>query len=296
MTDTGAVYDLGYSPYDGARLGRSGARRTVFGDGLRRVMGIRRKGRRKILPWLLVIVAVLPPIAFVGISFFIPIDVGETFDAAQQHSQFFALGGTIAMLFTALAAPELLIPDRRDGVLSMLSSRPMTSNDYLGARFASLVTIVGAFLLGPQLVLYIGQAGVDPDGLLQGLIDGLPNLPKVLFVAAIYTVAFVPLGFVVASLSNRKGIAASVYVASMIALTAIAEAVVQNATFTGGRYVALLAPINAADSANSWVFGTTNAESLFAAADLNPGLGVIAVAVIGLAATAFSVHRYRRLM
>lgn len=296
MSDTGAVYDLGYTPYDGVRLGRRGARWAVYTDGLRRVMGIRRKGRRKILPWLLVILATLPPIAFVGISFFVPVDVGEAFDAAQQHSQFFTLGGTIAMLFTALAAPELLIPDRRDGVLSVLSSRPLTSNDYLASRFASLFTIVGAFMLGPQLVLYIGQAGVHDDGLFQGLVDGLPNLPRVLAVTAIYAVAFVPLGFVVASLSNRKGIAASVYIASMIALTAIAEAVVQNATFAGSRFVALIPPINTADAANAWVFGVDNPESLLNAAHLSPVLGVVAVAVIGVAATAFSVARYRRLM
>lgn len=296
MTDTGAVYDLGYTPYDGERLGRRGARRTVFGDGIRRVMGIRRKARRKVLPWMLVVIAVLPPIAFVGISFFVPIDVGETFDPAQQHATFFTLGGTIVLLFAALAAPELLIPDRRDGVLSMLSSRPMTSNDYLGTRFASLVAIVAGFLLVPQLVLYVGQAAVDADGVLQGLIDGLPNLPRILFAAVIYTVAYVPLGFVVASLSNRKGIAASVYIASMIALTGISEAIVQNGTFAGSRYFALLAPINTADAANAWVFGVTDNESLMAAADLDPVFGVIAVAVVGLAATAFSVTRYRRLM
>ena len=296
MSDAGAVYDLGYTPYEGERLGRRGARRTVFGDGLRRVMGIRRKGRRKVLPWMLVIIAVLPPIAFVGISFFVPIDVGETFDTAQQHATFFTLGGTIVLLFTALAAPELLIPDRRDGVLSMLSSRPLTSNDYLGTRFASLVAIVGTFLLVPQVVLYVGQAAVDDDGVLQGLIDGLPNLPRMLFVALIYAVAYVPLGFVVASLSNRKGIAASVYIASMIALSAIAEAIVQNGTFTGSRYFALIAPINTADAANAWVFGTTDSESLMNAADLDPLLGVIALAIVGVAATAFSVSRYRRLM
>ena len=296
MSESGAVYDLGYTPYDGDRLGRRGARRTVFGDGIRRVMGIRRKARRKVLPWLLVIIAVLPPIAFVGISFFVPIDVGETFDAAQQHATFFTLGGTIVLLFAALAAPELLIPDRRDGVLSMLSSRPMTSNDYLGTRFASLLAIVASFLLIPQTVLYIGQAAVDSDGVLQGLIDGLPNLPRILFAAAIYAVAYVPLGFVVASLSNRKGIAASVYIASMIALTGISEAIVQNGTFTGSRYFALLAPINTADAANAWVFGVSDNESLMAAAGLDPVLGVVAVAVVGLAATAFSVTRYRRLM
>lgn len=296
MSDTGAVYDLGYTPYDGERRGRAGARRTVVADGIRRVLGIRRKGRRKILPWILVTVAVLPPIAFVGISFFVPIDIGETFDSAQQHAQFFSLGGTIAMLFTALAAPELLIPDRRDGVLSMLSSRPLTANDYLGSRFAALIAVVGAFLLLPQFILYIGQAGVDDDGVLQGLIDGAPNLPRVLAVAGIYLIAFVPLGFVVASLSNRKAIAASIYIAVMLALSGIAEAIVQNTTFAGSRWVALIAPINTADAANYWVFGVDAPDSLLDAADISPAYGIVALAVIGAIATVFSVSRYRRLM
>lgn len=296
MSDTGAVYDLGYTPYDGERRGRRGARRAVFFDGVRRVLGIRRKARRKILPWLLLVIAVLPPIAFVGISFFIPIDTGEAFDAAQQHYTFYVLGGTIVLLFTGLAAPELLIPDRRDGVLSMLSSRPMTSTDYLAARFAGLTAIVAGFLLVPQFVLYIGQAAVDGDGVLQGLIDGLPNLPRIVLVAAVYTVAYVPLGFVVASLSNRKGIAASVYIASMIALNAIADAIVRNATFTGSRYFTLAAPIEIANATTAWVFGVDDPDSLFSAVDMDPRLGLIAVTVVGLAATAFSVNRYRRLM
>jgi ABC-2 type transport system permease protein len=296
MSETGAVYDLGYTPYEGERRGRRGARRTVFADGVRRVLGIRRKGRRKILPWLLVSIAMLPPIAFVGISFFIPIDVEEAFNASQQHAQFFQLGGTIAMLFVALAAPELLIPDRRDGVLSMLSSRPMTSNDYLAARFASLLAIVGGFLLIPQFVLYVGQAAVDNDGLVQGLIDGGPDLPRVLFVAAIYATAFVPLGFVIASLSNRKAIASSVYVATMIALSGFADGIVRNTTFTGGRFVALLAPLDTANAANAWVFDVSSNDNLLAAADISPAWGVVALVVIGAVATSLSVARYRRLM
>lgn len=296
MSETGAVYDLGYTPYDGERRGRRGARRTVFADGVRRVLGIRRKGRRKILPWLLLSIAVIPPIAFVGISFFIPIDVEEAFNTSQQHAQFFQLGGTIAMLFVALAAPELLIPDRRDGVLSMLSSRPMTSDDYLAARFASLIAIVGGFLLIPQFVLYVGQAAVNDDGLLQGLIDGAPNLPRILFVAAIYTTAFVPLGFLIASLSNRKAIASSVYVATMIALSGFADGIVRNTTFTGGRFVALLAPLDTADAANNWVFGISSPDSLLDAANISPVWGIVSLVVLGAVATSISVVRYRRLM
>jgi hypothetical protein len=178
----------------------------------------------------------------------------------------------------------------------MLSSRPLTSNDYLGSRFATLLTIVGSFMLLPQIVLYIGLAGTSSKGLFAGLVDGADVIPKIFAVTAIYCIAFVPLGFVVAALSNRKAIASSVYLAMMIALTAFAEAIVQNASFEGGRWVALIAPINTADAANSWVFGASNPDSLIAAANINPGLAVVALVVMGAMATVFSVLRYRRLM
>ena len=149
-TEQGAVYDLGYEPYHGERRGRKGARLTIWADGNRRVLGLRRKARRKIMPWILVGIALLPAIVSVGIAFVLPPGVSNELDLADANSGFFQLGGTIVMLFTALAAPELLIPDRKDGVLSMLSSRPLTSNDYLAARFASAVTVVGGFLLIPR--------------------------------------------------------------------------------------------------------------------------------------------------
>jgi ABC-2 type transport system permease protein len=269
---------------------------TVWGDGTRRVLGIRRKARRKIMPWLLVALALIPPIVFVGVAFVVPAGVANEFDLADANANFFQLGGTIVMLFTALAAPELLIPDRKDGVLSMLSSRPLTSNDYLAARFAGAVTVVGGFLLLPQLLLFVGQAGTDPDGLARGLINAAPTIPRILAVTAIYVIAFVPLGFVIASLVKRKSIAASVFLAVIIGLTAFAEAIVRNSVVPGGRWVALVAPINTADAANNWVFGTVNNESLLAAADIHPLMGIAALVVIGSVAVMFSVRRYRGLM
>ncbi len=295
-SNLGAVYDLGYEPFDGERRGRKGAWLTVWADGLRRVLGLRRKARRKIMPWLLIAIAIIPPIIAVGVAFIIPAGAADGIDLASENADFFVLGGTIAMLFTALAAPELLIPDRRDGVLSMLSSRPLTSTDYLNARFASLLSIVGAFLLLPQIVLFIGQAGTDPDGLLRGIVNAADTVPRILVVTAIYATAYVPLGFVVASFSNRKAIAASVYIAAMIALAAFGDAIVRNATFTGGRWVALLSPINTADAANRWVFGSTNRGSLLAVADIQPYVGLLALVVIAAGATIASAARYRRLM
>jgi ABC-2 type transport system permease protein len=297
MTDqSGAVYDLGYEPYEGERTGRSGARKAVYFDGIRRVLGIRRKARRKIMPWTLMFFAIVPAIVAVGIGFLVPTGSPDAINLADQNSEFFTLSGTIAMLFTALAAPELLIPDRKDGVLSMLASRPLTPGDYLGARFASLATVVLSFMLVPQILLYFGQAGTDPDGLVQGMINNADTLPKIIAVAAVYTIAYIPLGFVIASVSNRKAIATASYLAIMIALTAFAEAIVREASIPGGRWVALLAPINTADAGNVWIFGGSNPDSLLAVADISPVYGIIALVVFGTLLTLFSLDRYRRLM
>jgi ABC-2 type transport system permease protein len=293
---SGAVYDLGYEPYEGERTGRGGARRTVYVDGIRRVLGLGRKARRKIMPWTLLFLAIVPAVVAIGIGFLVPAGTPDAINLAEQNSDFFSLSGTIAMLFTALAAPELLIPDRKDGVLSMLSSRPLTPGDYLGARFASLATVVASFMILPQLLLFFGQAGTDPEGLVQGFINAADTLPKILAATAVYTIAYIPLGFVIASLSNRKAIATASYLAIMIALTAFAEAIVRESSISGGRWVALLAPINTADAANVWIFGGSNPDSLLAAADMSPVYGIIALVVFGALLTLFSLNRYRRLM
>ena len=297
MTDqTGAVYDLGYEPFEGERRGRSGARKAVYFDGIRRALGLRRKARRKVMPWGLLILAIVPTIVAVGVSFMIPAGTADAIDLARQNSDFFLLAGTITMLFTALAAPELLVPDRKDGVLSMLASRPLTAADYLGSRFASLVTVVGAFMIMPQLVLFFGQAASDPDGFFRGLVNAADTLPKIVAVASVYAIAYVPLGFVIASLSNRKAIATASYLAVMIALSGFAEALVRESNITGGRWMALLAPINTADAANVWIFGGSNPESLLVAADISPAVGILALVAVGAALSMFSLHRYRRLL
>lgn len=297
MTDrAGAVYDLGYEPFEGERTGRSGARKAVYFDGMRRILGLRRKARRKVMPWALLFIAMVPSIVAVGVSFIIPAGAADSIDLASQNSEFFLLAGTMTMLFTALSAPELLVPDRKDGVLSMLSSRPLTPADYLIARFASLATVVGAFMIIPQLVLFFGQAASDADGFFRGLINASDTLPNIAAVAAVYTVAYVPLGFVIASVSNRKAIATASYLAVMIALTGFAEALVRESDITGGRWMALLAPINTADAANLWIFGDSNPDSLLEAANISPAIGLLALVVIGAALSMFSLHRYRRLM
>ena len=56
----GTIYDLGYAPHEGARLGRRAALRAMIVDGSRRALGLRRKPWTKVLPWGLIAAAIVP--------------------------------------------------------------------------------------------------------------------------------------------------------------------------------------------------------------------------------------------
>jgi hypothetical protein len=51
--ETGSIYDIGYRKYDGPRLGRAHAVRSLFFHSLRSSYGIGRGGRAKIAPLVL---------------------------------------------------------------------------------------------------------------------------------------------------------------------------------------------------------------------------------------------------
>jgi hypothetical protein len=56
----GTVYDLGYAPHEGPRLGRPAGIRAMVVDGTRRALGLRRKAWPKVLPWGLIAAAIVP--------------------------------------------------------------------------------------------------------------------------------------------------------------------------------------------------------------------------------------------
>ena len=158
----GVVFDLGYRPHEGERLGRSGARRALYKDGLRRVLGLRRKARRKVFPIVLIGTALMPALFFVGLS----VIAGEFDQTATLfgHPEYFDLTGSMALIFIALAAGELLIPDRVNGTLQVYASRPLTTVDYLIGRAAALATVVVAFLWLPTWCSSSAGPGFPPRG------------------------------------------------------------------------------------------------------------------------------------
>ncbi len=295
MSDRGVVYDLGYVPYDGERTGRRGAASATFRDGNYRVLGIKRRARKKILPWALAVFAILPAIVFVGFAFLLSTFSPDAESPFGSHADYFNLTGTIVLLFVALAAPELLIPDRREGVMSIYSSRPMRPDDYVGARFAALLTVVAGFLLIPQTLMYVGFAALDADGFFNALWSNAGDIPKILASTAVYAIGYAPLALLIATLANRKSAATGLYLGTLIVGTILAGILVEETLLSGREYAALLAVGELPTHATDWIWGSTSTAPM-ATAGFDPWVSLVVMIGVAVVSTVIVIWRYRRQM
>jgi ABC-2 type transport system permease protein len=288
---TGAVFDLGYKPYEGERLGRSGAIKAIMKDGIRRVLGLRRKARKKVYPWSLVVIAILPAAVFVGLAFTLSAFTPDAESPFGGHAEYMGLTGAIVLLFVALAAPELLIPDREEGVLAVYSSRPLTARDYVMARAGALFAVVASFVLVPNLMMYIGFASLDERGLGSALIGNLDDMAKVLAAMTAYIVGYGAPALLISTYAKRSGPAAGTFLAIMFGSAAFAEAF-KNIDFTGARYGTLLSLLQHPEVIRDWVFDKSP-DAAPIAAGFEPWASAVAIALVGVVTAYLMFRRYR---
>ncbi|MBT8489030.1 MAG: hypothetical protein HKN72_09515 [Gemmatimonadetes bacterium] len=290
----GAVYDLGYRPHDGDRLGRSGAFRAMIVDGTRRALGLRRKHLAKIIPWGLIAAAIVPAVWIMGLTYVVAgfglEDTGPWGDPAE----FFEYIGLLTLLFVALTAPALLIPDREHGVLAIYASRPVRAADYLLARAATLLGLTTLFMLIPQAILYVGISGLYFDGMLAGLIENGSNLPATLGTLAAFVLGFGGPAFLVALFAKRFVIASGVYVMIMMLSLMMAETMPRATELLVFKLIAPLSLMGHPYSVRDWLFDQEPEGWALDRVGLPPWVG--AATIVGVVvAVAFLAHRrYRR--
>jgi ABC-2 type transport system permease protein len=215
----GAVYDRGYRPYAGQLGGRRAARGALYRASLRRAVGLRRSWRQKVFPWLLLGVAAIPAIVWVGVAYITRNTPAEAVEIITYREY---LGVSTALLaFVGLAAPDVLCPDRRNRTLPLIFSRPLTGNDYVVAKVGAIGSLVFGFSFLPQVVLYVGQLLVSDSALdyLRDNLDVLWQVPLATFTFALY---FSALSCAIASLTTRRLIAAASLLILLLGSSALA--------------------------------------------------------------------------
>ncbi len=205
-TSAGRVYDRGYRRYDGPRGGRWAAVRALFLGSVRRALGLRRSWKQKVLPWLLLAVAAAPAAVFVGVGY-------VTRDTPAAEFEFITYRdyvgvSTALLLFVAVTAPDLICPERRQRVLPLIFSRPLTGRDYVLAKAGAVFAVVFAFGFLPQALLFVGQMLVS-DAALTYLRENAEVLWQAPLSVAVLAAFLALLGTAIASLATRRMVAAA---------------------------------------------------------------------------------------
>lgn len=201
MTEsTGELFDLGYKRYDGPREGRMRARKAVYANGIRTLLGLGRSPGSKVLPIIFFIGVMSPAVVMALIA-----SVAEDVDI-PTHADYYQFVSLLLTLFAPIMAPELLCPDRRSGVIGLYLVRPMTSTDYVGARWLAFFSITLLLVYSGQVLLLAGLT-LGADNPLDYLQDNWLDIPRFLGAGLVVAVFAATLPLAVSAFTTRRAYA-----------------------------------------------------------------------------------------
>ncbi len=218
----GAVYDRGYRPYEGARGRRAAATAALFRASVRRALGLRRSWRQKVAPFTLLAVVTLPAVVNIGIGYVTRDNPVTDRIEIITYREYVGVSSAL-LLFVAVVAPDVVCPDRRQRVLPLMFSRPLTGFDYVLAKVGAIAAIVFAFSFLPQVLLFVGNMLVS-DSALDYLTGHLDVLWKVPLAVAVLAVHYAVISVAISSLTDRR-IVAGASLIGLFLVTSIAAGV-----------------------------------------------------------------------
>ncbi|WP_320780654.1 ABC transporter permease [Streptomyces sp. CRN 30] len=283
------IHNIGYRAYDGPRLGRAYARRSLYSQSLRGAYGLGRSVKSKVLPMLLFVVMCLPAGIMVAVAV-----VTKANDLPLTYTRYAIVLQAVISLYIASQAPQSVSRDLRFKTVPLYFSRPIETSDYVRAKYAALASALFILTAAPLLVLYIGAllAKLDFADQTKGFAQGLVSV-------ALLSLLFSGIGLVVASVTPRRGFGIAAVIAVLtISYGAVStlQAIADVQSSSGAvAWIGLFSPITLIDGVQSAFLG---APSAFPGGH-GPGTGeglVYVLVTLGLIAGAYAllIRRYKK--
>ena len=280
------IYEQGYRSYDGPRLGAGASVRSLAIHSIRRGLGLRRTFWAKLLPIATVVIAYVPAAVFVGIAALIPDEITEEIDAIPSYADYFGNITAAVLLFVAVVGPEVLCGDRKNGMLGMYLSSPLTRETYLLAKVLAVVPVLLLVTFGPHLLLLVGRTLVDagPENVGDFALVLVRTLGAGLVVSSVYTAV----SLAASSLTDRRAFATAGVILTLLISGAVSNALVEGADFDERLYLANLGFLPS--ELVYRIYGETGSEPSLTTASL-----VAAALAWVLGSAALVLWRYRKL-
>ncbi len=245
------IIDRGYQHYQGIRLDMNHSLWVMFWAALKRGLGLRRSFRNKIAPWLLIAIAFLPPVVILGVQIVFGVR------ASSPYTRIYPRIDVVFILFAGLVAPDLICADRRERVISLYFSAPITRLHYIASQVASLVLLMLLITLVPYVILFFGQGLLSP-AFSTFVSDNLSDLWHVLITGAVLAFYFGTLAMAVAAFTDRRAYATGGFL-GLVLVSGIAGGVLSRLHFSGHEWFSLVDIFNMPINMMRWLFGQTTA-------------------------------------
>lgn len=280
------IHDIGYRHYQGPRLGRGYAVRSLLVHSLRGAYGLGRPAKSKVLPFCMFGVMLLP--ALIGVAV-----LTLSGKPLLTYAEYLSASGMIPAIFLAAQAPALLSKDLRFRTTALYFSRPITRGDYVLAKFAAMSTALFILLATPLTLMFAGSLLAKLNAW-----DQLKLYLPALGGAAVGALLFAAIGLLIAALTPRRGFGVAAIIAAFLvsygAVSALQEVLAESHHWRVAGYLGLFSPPTLLAGFQRWALRMPYEGTGRIDMGIGGGLFVLGVAVVIAGALGLLVLRYRK--
>ncbi|WP_149179505.1 ABC transporter permease [Streptomyces sp. TRM49041] len=289
MSTQTQIHNIGYRKYDGPRLGRAYARRSLYTQSLRGAYGLGRSAKSKVLPMILFGVMCVPALIIVAVAV-----ATKASALSVDYTRYAILMQLVIALYVASQAPQSVSRDLRFKSVPLYFSRPIERADYVLAKYGAMASALFILTAAPLLVLYVGAllAEMDFSDQTEGFAQGLVSV-------ALLSLLFGGIGLVLAALTPRRGFGVAAVIAALVISYGAVSTVQAIAWGTDNldavTWLGLFSPITLIDGVQTAFLGAASSFPGNTGPDAVAG-AVYVLVVLGLIAGSYAalMLRYRK--